>query len=60
LRRDASGDEAVVEHVLTARDRAPCGVLVQRFTVRWRLLRTGGAWRAIALSAQPLAAPACS
>ena len=60
LRRDASGDEAVVEHVLTARDRAPCGVLVQRFTVRWRLLRAGGAWRAIALSAQPLAAPACS
>jgi hypothetical protein len=60
LRVTVSGDEAAVDHVLTARDRAACGVLVQRFSVRWRLRQSGGAWRAAALSAQPLAAPACS
>ena len=59
LRVTASSDEATVDHVLTARDRAQCGVLVQRFSVHWRLRRTAGAWRATALSAQP-AAQACS
>ena len=60
LRVTATGDEATVAHVLTARDRADCGVLVQQFSVQWRLHRTAGAWRAIALSAQPRGAPSCA
>ena len=60
LRVSATGDEATVAHVLTARDRADCGVLTQQFSVQWRLHRTAGAWRAIALSAQPRGAPSCA
>jgi hypothetical protein len=59
LRVTDSGRAATVEHVLTARDRAACGVLVQRFSVRWRLRRTPSAWRATALSAQPVGATTC-
>jgi hypothetical protein len=52
------GDDATVSHVLTARDRAACGVLVRRFSVQWWLRRTAEAWRTIALTAQQLGAPA--
>jgi hypothetical protein len=58
LRVTASGDETTVVHVLTARDRAECGAIEQRFSVQWRLRRTPDGWRATALSAQPLDAPA--
>jgi hypothetical protein len=58
LRVTTGGDDATVSHVLTARDRAACGVLVRRFSVQWRLRRTAEAWRAIALTAQQLGAPA--
>jgi hypothetical protein len=57
LRVTASGNEATVVHVLTAQDRAECGVLEQRFSVRWRLRHTRDGWRATALSAQPLGGP---
>jgi hypothetical protein len=50
----ATGDGAVVEHDLTARDTAACGVLVQRFSVRWRLRRTPDRWRAAELTAAAL------
>ena len=54
LRVVATGDGAVVEHVLVARDEAACGVLVQRFSVRWRLRRTADGWRAAELAAAAL------
>jgi hypothetical protein len=60
LRVTASGNEATVVHVLTAQDRAECGVLEQRFSVHWRLRHTPDGWRATALTAQPLdGATAC-
>ena len=60
LRVTVSRDDASVSHVLTARDRAGCGTLVRRFSVQWRMHRTGSAWRATALSAQPLGAAGCA
>jgi len=51
LRVTAAGDGAAIEHVLTARDEASCGVLVQRFSVRWQLQRTPEGWRATSLTA---------
>jgi hypothetical protein len=58
LRVTTSGDEATVVHVLTARDRAECGEIEQQFSVQWRLRRTPDGWRATAVTAQPLDAPA--
>jgi hypothetical protein len=49
LRVDVAGDTATVTHRLEARDRATCGVAVQRFHVAWRLVRTGAGWRATTL-----------
>jgi hypothetical protein len=54
LRVTASGNEATVVHMLTAHDRAECGVLEQRFSVHWRLRHTLDGWRATALAAQRL------
>jgi hypothetical protein len=45
-----------VELLLVARDRAACGVLVQRFAVSWRLRGTS----AIAVGARRVGAPACA
>ena len=47
---------AAVELQLVARDRAACGVLVQRFAVRWELRRS----RATAVTARRLGVPACA
>jgi hypothetical protein len=58
LRVTTNGDEATVVHVLTARDRAECGEIEQQFSVQWRLRRTPDGWRATAVTAQPLDAPA--
>jgi hypothetical protein len=51
VRVAVASDEADVDLLLTARDRAACGVLVQEFDVHWRLRRTAAGWRAVALSA---------
>ena len=48
-----------VDLVLVARDRAECGVLEQRFSVRWRLRATAGGLRAEAVTARRIGAPAC-
>jgi hypothetical protein len=45
-----------VELVLVARDRAACGVLEQRFAVRWQLDEA----QAASIGAEPLGAPSCS
>jgi hypothetical protein len=45
----------VVDLVLVARDRAACGVLVQRFAVRWQLRAT----HAVAITGRRLAPPTC-
>ena len=60
LRVSAAGGAAIVDHVLTARDRADCGVLVQRFSVRWRLLPTPSGWRAGSIRAVASPARRCS
>ena len=54
LRVAATAGGALVEHVLTARDAAACGVLVQRFAVRWELRRAPDGWRAAALTGAAL------
>jgi hypothetical protein len=46
----------VVDLVLVARDRAACGVLVQRFAVRWQLR----ARNAVAITGRRVAPPACA
>ncbi len=51
-----TSDGDAVELVLVARDRAACGVLVQRFAVRW-LLADG---RAGAVTARRVGGPACA
>ena len=59
VRIDGDGGARTVTHVLEARDRVACGVLVRRFAVRWRLTRTPAGWRATALTATPAAPARC-
>ena len=51
LRVAVAADQAAVDLLLTARDRAECGVLLQQFDVSWRLQRTAEGWRAVAAGA---------
>jgi hypothetical protein len=59
LRVTVVADDAAVDHILTARDRAACGTLIQRFDVHWRLRRTPRGWLAVALSATQRAGARC-
>jgi len=50
---------ATVRLVLTARDRAACGVATRRYAVTWSLELRGTAWRAAAVAGTPLGASVC-
>jgi hypothetical protein len=52
------GEATVVEHLLTAEDRASCGPVTQRFDVTWRLIEVDGAWLAESLTAKKRSGPA--
>ena len=53
------GRSATVRLVLTATDRADCGIATQRFAIAWTLERTGAGWRATDVSGTPLTDRVC-